>query len=119
AGLDAVTVQLDLVVAPPDEHEAAVAVLAHDVAGAVPAFPVGGEEPVVPGHRGAGVGVCVVRVGEVAAGHPDPADEQLARLPAGHGHVGVIDHADGDAGKGRADGHRVAGLAHADRHRHG
>jgi hypothetical protein len=94
-----VAADLDLVVQTPQEGEVAVRQQFHPVPGQVrPALRMSGLGDELPGRQ--------LRPAQVAAGHPGPADAQLAVLPRRHRPpVGAEDMGDG-AGHRTADGHR-------------
>jgi hypothetical protein len=77
AGLDAVPVQLDLVIEAADEHQSAVGQLPDQVAGPVPARAVhlDLERPSSGVNGGPPVGAGLET--QVAAGHTNPADPQF------------------------------------------
>ena len=101
-----------LIVHAPHKHQRTVAGASADVAGAVDAVPVP-----VPVPRGEGVGQEAhrrqVRRVQVARGHADAADPQLALLPRPRQRrkrgVGVGHEVEGGRADGRADGDARAG----------
>ena len=109
AELDAEAAQLDLMVEPPQEVEAAVRHPAHPVAGAV--------QP--PSGRREGIGDEAlggeVRAAEIAAREPRAADRELPRHPGGGEIERAVEHVDRGAVDRAADRRRQA----VSRHGHG